>query len=232
MAGGHNSAPVITSGHERPKDILGAISEIEILSEAEERGADMPERFATLKDRADYFTLGLKSMVIGTLISLILAPITSAVINNDLPIFGHSEPSIYDMILSYIISFGYSIGYMMLFVYLAKIRGGTVSNIISSQLMWGMTAGAIAKLIVAIAVYGLLYFIVLTKSNISHILSVLTFFNLERNTYNTIYFVITAIRNSLIPTIFIYGYTTIFIISVPWSVKIYYKIRYKMGEDV
>ncbi len=223
--GNDNNSPFLVQHREKPKDLLEAISEIEILSATEEDGAEIHERLATLKDRMDYFNLGLRSIFTGTIISLFLAPICSAVINQDIPIFGHIDTTVYDMILSYIFSFGYSIGFMLLFTYIAKLRGGTISNIYSNNILIGMSVGAVIKLIITGFIYGLLYIFVFTDSNIA---SLISFFIksklLENNMINLIYIILSAIKVNLIPAIYIYGITTVFIITIPWVVRVVYKI--------
>ncbi len=225
MGSNDNSSPFLVQHREKPKDLLEAISEIEILSATEEDGAEIHERLATLKDRMDYFNLGLRSIFTGTMISLFLAPICSAVINQDIPIFGHIDTTVYDMILSYIFSFGYSIGFMLLFTYIAKLRGGTISNIYSNNILIGMSVGAIIKLIMTGFFYGILYMFVFTDSNIA---SLISFFIksklLENNMINLIYIILSAIKVNLIPAIYIYGITTVFIITIPWVVRVVYKI--------
>jgi len=228
-----NNSPLFVQSREKPKDLLEAISEIEILSAAEEDGAEIHERLATLKDRMDYFNLGLRSIFTGTIISLFLAPLCSAVINQDIPIFGQMNSTTYDKILAYIFSFGYSIGFTLLFVYIAKLRGGTVSNIYSNNILIGMSIGAVLKLMITAFIYGLLYIFVFTTSNINYLItSIINSEIVETNMINLIYILITAIGRNLIPAIYIYGITTIFIITIPWCVRAIYKIKNSRRTEI
>lgn len=228
--GGAANVPIFLTPNERPKDLFGAISHLEIVYEAEKSGTELPEKFTTLKDRMDYFNLEMRSILGGSFISVLLAPLSSAVIGNHMPISGSFDPSVSDKVIAYILSFGYTIAYMMLFVYAAKLQRSTMSAIISSNLIAGMTLGAIIKLFLAAFVYGLMYFIVLTPDNIVFVFKLLIRAGISEGIYEFIRFVITAIRASLIPTIYIFFLTTVALIIVPWSVVIYTKINNKPKE--
>lgn len=222
--------PIFMSPNERPKDIFGAISQLEIIYEAEKSGTEMPEKFATLKDRIDYFNLGMRSMIGGSFLSIILAPMSSAVIGNHMPIFGSFDPTLPDKIIAYILSFGYTIAYMMLFVYAGRLRRSNMSNVISTNLIVGMTTGVILKFFIATFIYGLMYFIVLTPDRVGWFFGILLKIGISEGAYNLLRFVVIAIKSSLIPTIYLFFYTSIFIVVIPWVTAIYTKIKNKPKE--
>lgn len=232
MSGNNSSGgtPIFMPPNEKPKDIFGAVSQLEIIYEAEKSGAEMPDKFATVKERLDYFNLGLRSMIGGTILSVFLAPISSAVIGNNFPIFGNFNPSVTDKIIAYVLSFGYSIAYMMLFIYAGRLRRGNMSSVISSNLLAGMTTGVVFKFLIAAFVYGLLYFIVLTPERLTAIFRMLVKAGVSEGVYNLLRFIVIAIKSSLIPSIYLFFYTSLAIVLIPWGFTIYAAIKNKPKE--
>lgn len=227
---GASNTPIFVGPNEKPKDLFGAISNLEIIYEAERSGTQLPEKFATLKDRIDFFNLGMRSILGGTFISILLAPLSSAVIGERLPIFGSFNPSVTDKILAYVLSFGYTIAYMMLFIYAARLRRSAISRIISSNLIVGMTFGAILKFFIATFIYGLTYFVILTQEHLIYLFKMLIKLGIPENVYEFLRFIVTAFRESLIPAIYIFFFTTAALVLIPWAAVIYTKIKNKPKE--
>lgn len=232
MSGGSGGgSTIIPMGtQERPKDLFTAISHLEIIFEAEKEGKELPEKFATFKDRLDYFNLGMRSIIGGAFLSILLAPLSSAVIGNHLPIFGDFNPSIMEKIIAYILSFGYTLAYMMLFIYIGKLRGNTISNIISFNLIMGMTLGIIIKFFITALLYGFIDFIILTPDNLSTFFNLLKQFKLSSGAYNLINYLVIALKESLIPAIYIFFYTSVVLIAIPWATVIYSTRKNKKQE--
>lgn len=232
MSGGNSSGgtPIFMPPNEKPKDIFGAVSQLEIIYEAEKSGAEMPDKFATVKERLDYFNLGLRSMIGGTILSVLLAPISSAVIGNNFPIFGNFNPGVTDKIIAYVLSFGYSIAYMMLFVYAGRLRRGNMSSVISSNLLAGMTTGVVLKFLIAAFIYGFMYFIILTPERITAVFRILVKMGASEGVYNLLRFIVLSLKSSLIPSIYIFFYTSLAVALIPWGFAIYATIKNKPKE--
>lgn len=215
---------------ERPKDIPEAISRLEIICEAEKTGASISEGIATTKERLDLFSLGLKSIMTGAVLSIILAPIAGGVITDSLPIFGSFDISVMDKILAYILSFGYSLAYMMLFIYIASLREGKMSSILSTNIITGMSFGVVIKFFIAVFIYGTTYFWLLSQNNIDKFNYLLVSFNIDNKIYNIIQFIIFTIKQSLLPTISIFLYTSIIMLILPWVFVVIFKLKNRPKE--
>ncbi len=228
----NNATPIITdTSYEKPKDIFGAISHLEILYEAELSGADIPEKIATVKERLDFFNLGFRSIVKGTLISIILAPFFAAVLGERIPIFGNFNPNMFDKILAYVLSFGYSIAMIMLFGYTATLKSGRISAIISNNILIGMTVGLITQFVIAEFIYGLLNFVLLTDVNLQSFFMGMYKLGLPTNFVNALNIIITAIKTSLTTAMYIFFYTSITLVILPWVIGFIRKFINKT-EDI
>lgn len=225
-----NGTIVTPDSHEKPKTLFEAIAHIERYAFAHSGGTDVSDKYITMKDRLDYFSLGLRSQLMGAFFTILLAPISMGVIQNYIPIFGlTSEPDIIAKVYAYILSYGLSLGFAIFFAFVGKFYVGQATKVIIFNLFMGSTVGAVIKMLVGTLLYGCMYFLVLTESNILGFLDFLNNYNIPSYALDKVYHVLICMRSVMIPTAYLVLFSTAVFIVIPWVSVVYtsYKQRTK-----
>ncbi len=149
------------SGGEKPTGLLAAISAIESYAMSERESGSVPEGFFTTANRVSFFAVGFTGGFISGLIVALLTPIAIGVIERYIPIFGSTEPSLWDQGFAFAVSMSFSIGYA---AFISRVRGdyvGRASKSAIKNLIGGLATGAILKMIIAFIGFHFMYFKVL-----------------------------------------------------------------------
>ncbi|MCK9195403.1 MAG: hypothetical protein M0P16_00300 [Syntrophales bacterium] len=151
----------------KPKGLLDAISEIQQYYVVERSGSTIPVDFFTLAGKLAFFEVGFKGAFISGLVSAFLTPIAIGVIERYLPIFGSYDPTFYDKCFAFLIAIGFTVGYAFFFAVLGKYYIGEISKAAIKNLIMGLVAGAILKLVIAFLAFHFIYFVVLEPHNLA-----------------------------------------------------------------
>lgn len=145
----------------KPKGLMDAYSEIQFYFKSEREGSTaISGDFLTLAGKMAFFEVGFKGAFVSGLISALLTPLAIGVIEKNLPIFGSYEPTSYDQCFAFIIAIGFTVGYSMFFGSLGKFYIGEITKSAIKNLLQGVVAGAIIKMIIAFLAFHFLYFVV------------------------------------------------------------------------
>lgn len=146
------------SARPKPKSLLEAISDIEMLSAVERTGMEIPPHFLLLNEKVRYFDVGLKGGWADTLVSAIYIPLSVGVMDRIIPIFGSLEPTVIDQVFSLLIGLSYTLGYNILLAFnLGACYFGKVCRNAIWQLYGGFVSGSIIKMIAIFFLFHLLY---------------------------------------------------------------------------
>ena len=113
MEKGGRPGPLFAEGMARakPRSLIEAISEIQILATVVKTGREIPENYLLLDRRIAYFEVGVKGALADGLISALFVPMSMGVLSNLVPIFGTLTPSLFDQLFSVLIAMAYGLGY-------------------------------------------------------------------------------------------------------------------------
>lgn len=201
---------------DKPKGILDCMSDIQQFSVAEAGGAVIPERYFTLKNRLEYFMIGLKSTFVGGIISIIFVPLAIGVVENKIPAFGGDGSNIFDSFFVFLLALSFSIGYGLFFATIGQLYSGGVTKSMILNLFGGVTMASILKFIIAFISYQTFYFILLKEENIIFLLSKLYKVGVNKNLLQKIYLILLDFKPILLSSTTFIGITTVLFISIPW----------------
>lgn len=155
---GGGQTVVFGSQYEKPKSFVEAFSELEQLSAVLGEN-EVPEQFFTLKQKFDFFGVGLLDSIKSTLVAGIFTPISFGVIKELIPIFGDVKPTTFDKIFAFLLTIGFSIGYALLVASLSKYYfSNKIVKSAMKNFLWGLTTGKIVFVGAFFLLYHFLYF--------------------------------------------------------------------------
>ena len=160
MAGKGGSDQVIVNQAymERPKSLLDAVKEIQNMAAMEMGAAEgINPMFFSLKDRWDMMVVGIKSSFLSGLIVAFLTPFAIGVVERIIPIFGDTNPTIFDQVYALVLALGFTLGYGFFLANLRSCYVGNISKAMIRNLLGGAALGAGAKAIIAVIVFNFLY---------------------------------------------------------------------------
>lgn len=198
----------------KPKGLLDAISEIQQYYVVERSGSAIPEDFFTITGRLAFYEVGFKGGLISGLVSTLLSPFAIGVMEKYIPIFGDTNPTLFDAIFAFFLSISFTLGYAIFYGSLGKYYVGAVSKAAIKNLLSGLASGAILKMFIAFVGFHFLYFKVLEPSRLEKLLQY--FQNvLEYNVLNAIYVWLVEFRPVFLTASYLVVFTTMLMVGIP-----------------
>ncbi|MDZ7344779.1 MAG: hypothetical protein ONA90_09750 [candidate division KSB1 bacterium] len=151
---------------DRPPSLIEVISQIQQYATAELYGAKIPTESLLLKNQTLLIYTGFKGGAGGMLLGVLLLPISLAVMDTLIPVFGGDLGSMthitryYDKIWNYVMTFFWPLGYWSLFVtQLAPVYYGQTPMLAINWLCSGWITGVILKALLGAMFYHILLFV-------------------------------------------------------------------------
>ncbi|MDQ5987098.1 MAG: hypothetical protein CSYNP_02835 [Syntrophus sp. SKADARSKE-3] len=173
MAGGGSSSSsgdssvILTGGQQgKPTGFIDAISKIERMSGMETKGAEIPAVMFTTKERIEFWEVGFISTLNSALFSFILTPVAIGVLERLIPVFGSTEPSVVDQILVFMLAISFSVGYAIFLGRLGTYFRGPYTRAMIKNFFGGVAASAFLKIVIALALFHYLAFVVLDRQRV------------------------------------------------------------------
>ncbi len=158
--GGDSGDAVVIGGSylERPKSLLDAIKEIQNTAAMEMSTPEgINEKFFSLKDKIDLIMVGLKSSFLSGMIIALLTPFAIGVVERSIPIFGDSDPTLFDQFYAMLLAMGFSIGYGFFLATLRHYYVGNMSKSMIRNLFGGLVIGAFLKMLLVLIIFHFIY---------------------------------------------------------------------------
>ena len=157
--------------HQKPKNLLDAISNIQWYYAVESGGSEVPTEFFTLRDNMEYYWIGLRSALGSAIIGIFMTPFFMGVLEKYIPVFGSTTPSNFDVTFTILLALSFSLVYSLLLAcYVGRYYYGTVTKQAIRQLVGGFSLANIGKMFFAIILYNFIYFKVLEKGYLTKLL--------------------------------------------------------------
>jgi len=160
MAKKNDVLPTSQGAPHKPKGMIDALSEIQQYGSIEKRGSNIPDDFLTIGGKFSFFGVGFHSAVMSGVISIFLTPLSIGVFDRYIPIFGSYDINIIDKIFSMFIAVGFTLGYGIFLAQLRKHNTGSITKSAINNLMGGIVAGSVVKIVFSFLLFHILYFIV------------------------------------------------------------------------
>ena len=219
--------------HQKPKNLLDAISNIQWYYAVESGGSEVPPEFFTLRDSIEYYWIGLRSAIGSAIIGIFMTPFFIGVLEKYIPVFGTTNPGAFDMTFTIFLAMAFSIGYSLLLAcYVGRYYYGTVTRQAIKNLVSGFSLANIIKMFFAIILYNFIYFKILEKGYLTKLLYKM-YPAVKYETLNKIYIWAIEFREVFITSTVFVTLTTILIVILPIVGIIYFarKTRKKIDKD-
>lgn len=121
----------------KAKSFIHALSEIEQFSAIEYR-TDLPEGVIPMLPRFTFWDVAIKTALVTTAYTFLMAPFCMAVFDKILPVFGQEDPSLMDRVFSWLLSAAPALGMSILIVVVLSTRvymGRSTRNIVEGFLL-------------------------------------------------------------------------------------------------
>ncbi|RMD59386.1 MAG: hypothetical protein D6828_01565 [Nitrospirae bacterium] len=200
---------------QKPKGFIDTISEIQQVASMEGRGAVLPENFFTIKNRLDFFTVGLKGAFISGLITAMMTPFAIGVIEKKIPVFGTYTPNTFDKVFVFILALSYAIGYGIFIGSAGRYSNGVISRAMIRNFLGGVISGATFKMIIAFVFFHFVYFFVITDSVLGKIFGFLYKTGLNRQHLNSFWNWIFTFKPVFLTSAWFVVITTLVFLAVP-----------------
>jgi hypothetical protein len=157
---------------ERPQSLIELISLIQQYATIELYGAPVPAESLLLKNQSTFIYAGLKGGLGGMALGVLLLPLSLAVLDTLVPVFGGGAKTpvadLYDRVWSFLMTFFWPLGYWALFVtQLAPVHFGRAPMRATNWLCSGWIAGIAVKAVLGTLLYHLMLFLV-TPDRLAH----------------------------------------------------------------
>lgn len=164
----NNQTPIITGGGlmEQPKGLLDGISEIEYIYQQELSGVDLSGGYFTSKNRLSFYELGMRTTLISGLVMSLMVPFAIGVIERNIPVFGSTDPSLFDQVFVLLISVSYMIGYAAFIGWGCSKYYGDYSKSMVRNLMSGVTMAASIKVVIMFIFFNFCYLVLFTRDSL------------------------------------------------------------------
>jgi len=198
----------------KPKGLLDAVSEIQQYYVVERSGSTIPDDFLTFGGKLAFFEVGFKSGFVSGLIAACLTPFAIGVIEKYIPIFGSTDPSLFDRIFAFVLALSFSAGYAFFFAHLGKYYIGGISTAAIRNLISGVIAGALLKMLMAFIGFHFAYFVLLEPDRLAGWLLKLQWLA-KYDALNATYQWLLDFRPVLLISAYFVVFTTLFTLAVP-----------------
>ena len=167
---GGGQSPIITGGAgsiEKPTGLLTAISEIQAIGDLERQGAFLPPEQFTLERQFDFYGLGVKSTLKPGIIMGLLTPLAIGILEEKIPVFGSTNPNLFDRIFVVLVSISYMIGYASFMGWACTKWYGEYSNRMVQTLLRGLQTAAVVKAVLIFFLFNFFYMVFFTKPRLT-----------------------------------------------------------------
>ncbi|MBI4594766.1 MAG: hypothetical protein HY730_00120 [Candidatus Tectomicrobia bacterium] len=202
-------------GYRKPRGILQALAAIQHYYVAERNGEPISQDFLTILGKFDFFSAGFKTGLIGGLINLLLIPISIGVIDDYIPIFGNRHPGLFDKGFALFLSISFYLGYSLLLATARKYYIGEITRNAFKNLLRGVTAGALFKMVIAFIFFHFMYLFGLEEGFLTKALYKL-YPIVKYDTLNAIYQWLLGMRPIFLTSAYFIVCATLIYISIPW----------------
>lgn len=159
----------------KPQGLLHALSEIEQLS-ISEKHSPIPEGALTTIALLGFYNVGLKTALIGAVVTAILSPLMFAAETHLIPVFGGYEPTAFDRVFVVALTISFSLATsLLIFALLRKTYTGNVTRKAIHSLVGGLFTGLAAGSAIIFIVSHIVYYSYLTPEKLIYTLSFLPF---------------------------------------------------------
>jgi hypothetical protein len=94
----------------------------------------------------------------------------------------------------------------------------------------GATVGSVIKMLVGTFIYGCIYFLLLSESNIAALLSFIRKYNISEHVLDKLYKILYISKVVMIPTAYLIFFSTLLFIILPWISVVYTAHKSKTKE--
>ncbi len=230
-SGSSNNSPdmmPIPQGSEiHPRGLLEAISYIDQNFANELGGCMINARFLTTKQRLEFMEVGFRSAFASGIVTALLTPVAIGVIERYIPMFGNTDPSLFDKISAFLLALGFSLGYAIFMAKTATCYIGKYTRAMIANLIGGMAFGAILKAIVAFIAFHFIYFKILSDDHVSWAVSKLYHARLSEKTVAGIFNWVQGFKTVFLTSAYFILVTTAIFILIPLIAMLYAHFRNK-----
>ena len=217
--------PVPQSNEIHPRGLLDAISYIDQNFANELGGCMIKSRILTTKQRLEFMEVGFRSSFASGIVSALLTPIAIGVIEQYIPMFGDTSPTLFDKCSAFLLALGFSLGYAIFMAKASTCFIGEYTRAMVLNLLGGMIFGAIVKAVVVFIAFHFLYFKIFTDGNIYWVVTKLSVAKISPGTVSSIYYWVQGFKGIfLISAYFVLVSTAIFIV-IPLATMLYAWLR-------
>ena len=219
--------PIPQSGEIHPRGLLEAISYIDQNYANELGGCMIHARFLTTKQRLEFMEVGFRSAFGSGIVTALLTPVAIGVIEQYIPIFGDTDPSIFDKLSAFLLALGFSLGYALFMAKTATCYIGKYTRAMIANLLGGMAIGAILKALVAFIAFHFIYFKILSGDHVVWLVSKLYYTKLSQKTVAGIFTWVQGFKTVFLTSAYFILVTTAIFILIPVTALIYAHYRNK-----
>jgi len=184
-------------------------------------------RFLTTKQRLEFMEVGFRSAFASGIVTALLTPVAIGVIERYIPMFGNTDPSLFDKISAFLLALGFSLGYAIFMAKTATCYIGKYTRAMIANLMGGMAFGAILKAIVAFIAFHFIYFKILSDDHVSWAVSKLYHARLSEKTVAGIFNWVQGFKTVFLTSAYFILVTTAIFILIPLIAMLYAHFRNK-----
>lgn len=209
----------------KPLNLLDAVSEIQQMCAIEKKMVEtdyMDGNFFTTKQRIDFFSVGLRNAFLHFFFTLLITPISIAVLHNLIHLFGDRKITTFDEIYALILAFSVSIGFGVFLTTLRECYLGVISKAMIKNLFGGLVFGEAVKIALTAIIYAIIYNSITPESVVSFI----SFLNAHFSSlmmrlhadYTAMYYWILKFRDVFpLSTVFVF-LSGVFMVGIPFAV--------------
>lgn len=168
----------------------------------------------------------------GGLISILLVPISIGVLGDYIPIFGSRNPGMFDKFFALLLSVSFSLGYAIFLATARKYYIGEITRVSIKNLLWGVTAGAFVKMMIAFILFHFIYLKVLQPETLSALLNRLQPM-IKYDTLNYIYGWLLNFKPVFLTSAYFIVFVSLLYIAIPWTSVLFAsrKIRRQIAQE-
>lgn len=150
--GSDQTAITSTGGRKETKNLIDAISEIQVFSVGESSGAEISQNYFTWQMKIEFFSVGFRAFLAGLIICLLLVPLAVGVAYDAIPVYGGAA-NLYDKVFMFVLAFSISFGALMILLTASKYVYGGITYQMVRSLYTGAIVSAVMKGIILFVVF-------------------------------------------------------------------------------
>lgn len=167
---GGDVTTIQTPPEEKPKGILDALSELEYYYTQELKGAVLDGGFFTTKQRFSFLELGFRSTFVSSVVTALMTPIAIGVVEKMVPVFGSTEPNLFDTVFVFMLTLSYLIGYAFLIGRGSMCFFGEYTHQMVKNLVGGVITAAVLKMGIIFILFHFIYLKLFTPEKITSVM--------------------------------------------------------------